>query len=492
MSALDDARQAGLLAKHRPTLAYHRQEPYWASSPAIMTDCAVEGRYATVLQTRGGELIAQAGPIARAPATRPRVPERDDLRRTASRGGRRAPTTSTPTAAPTSRTPPACRRCPGLHGTSSTAATSGGRATACGCSTGSSTCSTTRAWPASALHEGDWEMVQVAIDDGRPPAVDVRAAQRRREARRLGRRPHGGGNGRGIAARVYVGLGSHASYFDPGEYRISLFPMLDHARGNGRRGAPARRRTDGRRRWLEWPGRWGRMGPSDTSSPRGRSSTRSSGSARTRSTPTPADGGCKLGPIYVASPVAAPYPLITARRDGDGVLISYDVRAAEEPPARLLLSSSPRNPTRRPPRTRSSWGRDGRPSVTRRASARATMSCTRRHSVRRTPRATPSPSLSRLRDATDRSLPARASRCGCWSSSPTTGAAVSPRCARRSAPPSVPTPTAAAGRSDTCSRPPAGARDRRDCASHERDRSRDRRARVPAAAAGIRPRPPAA
>ena len=61
MSAIEEARAKGLLAKHAPTLAYHKQEPYWASSPAVMTDCALEGRYATYLQSKNGTLIAQAG-----------------------------------------------------------------------------------------------------------------------------------------------------------------------------------------------------------------------------------------------------------------------------------------------------------------------------------------------------------------------------------------------------------------------------------------------
>jgi hypothetical protein len=43
-AALEKARRAGLLKAHAPTLAYHRQEPYWASSPGVMTDCYVEAR----------------------------------------------------------------------------------------------------------------------------------------------------------------------------------------------------------------------------------------------------------------------------------------------------------------------------------------------------------------------------------------------------------------------------------------------------------------
>ena len=245
VSALDDARQAGLLAKHRPTLAYHRQEPYWASSPAIMTDCAVEGRYATILQTRGGELIAQAGPIARAPATRPRVPERNDLRR------------RHPAEACEHRPPQRPRRHlrRGRCSHAGAARLHGRRLRPLRPGVGRPRVAAVLALlPVQRQEPGRHRPARGRLGDGagrdrRRPSHrrDVRAAQRRREARRLGRRPHGGANGRGIAAglrrprlaRVVLRSG-----------RVPHQPLPDARPCAGQRppGAPARRRTDGRRR----------------------------------------------------------------------------------------------------------------------------------------------------------------------------------------------------------------------------------------------------
>ena len=345
MSALDDARQAGLLAKHRPTLAYHRQEPYWASSPAIMTDCAVEGRYATILQTRGGELIAQAGRSL----VRPQLDLAFLNGTTYGDGIPQRPASTDHLNAHGGTYVEDAARMQALPGY--TDVVYGRYARGSG----------DRVWlqywlfylfndkslAGIGLHEGDWEMVQVAIDDGRPSGATFaqHSGAEKRDDWADVRTAEGTG---GASPLVYVGLGSHASYFDPGEYRISLFPMLDHARGNGRRVRPRVVELTGDAGWLEWPGRWGRMGPSDTSSPRGPQQHEKQWKRPDAFHADARGRRRKLGPIYVAVPGAAPYPLITARRDGDGVLISYDVRAAEEPPARLLLSVESTDPHEAP------------------------------------------------------------------------------------------------------------------------------------------------
>ena len=71
-AALDAARSAGLLAKHRPTVAYHKQEPYFGAELFYIysQDRALHGRVAR----RRAATAASARPA-----------RTDDLRRTASR-----------------------------------------------------------------------------------------------------------------------------------------------------------------------------------------------------------------------------------------------------------------------------------------------------------------------------------------------------------------------------------------------------------------------
>jgi hypothetical protein len=227
MSAADDARRAGLLVKHAPTLAYHKHEPYWASSPAVMTDCVVEGRYATYLQTKNGSLIAQAGPSL----VRPQLdlaflngetygddvaqkPAFDDYLN--AHGGTYVEDAARMQARPGYGDVVYGRYVEGQDD---------------------------RVWlqywlfyyfndkslAGIGLHEGDWEMVQVAIDHGMPSAATYAqhdGAEKRDDWEQV-RKAEGSD---GASPLTYVALGSHASYFDPGEYRIRVFPTLDHAR----------------------------------------------------------------------------------------------------------------------------------------------------------------------------------------------------------------------------------------------------------------------
>ena len=195
------------------------------------------------------------------------------------------------------------------------------------------------------LHEGDWEMVQVAIDGGRPSGATFaqHSGAEKRDDWADVRTAEGTG---GASPLVYVGLGSHASYFDPGEYRISLFPMLDHARGNGRRVRPRVVELTGDAGWLEWPGRWGRMGPSDTSSPRGPQQHEKQWKRPDAFHADARGRRRKLGPIYVAVPGAAPSPADHRAARWRRVLISYDVRAAEVAEARAAAAVGR---VRRPP-----------------------------------------------------------------------------------------------------------------------------------------------
>jgi hypothetical protein len=118
-------------------------------------------------------------------------------------------------------------------------------------------------------HEGDWELVQVRVDDGGRAREATFAQHTWAEGCGWsGVRREGG------APVVFVANGSHASYSRPGTHDRFFPDPNDEADGRGRRQRPAAERiTDGAPAWVAWPGRWGRtrarLVPSEASSPRG-------------------------------------------------------------------------------------------------------------------------------------------------------------------------------------------------------------------------------
>jgi len=118
-------------------------------------------------------------------------------------------------------------------------------------------------------HEGDWEMIQVRVDDDARPmfanyaqhnggsSCDWRDARFRKDPKQRNR------------PVVFVGGGSHASYFTPGGHDTTGIGG-DRADGQGRTDRSAKLRTVEYTipAWLNWPGFWGAsMGAVD--SPRG-------------------------------------------------------------------------------------------------------------------------------------------------------------------------------------------------------------------------------
>ncbi len=103
------------------------------------------------------------------------------------------------------------------------------------------------------LHEGDWEEVQVGLDEKQEPDVVVFSQ-------------HGGGGSCDLfefqqtengAPIVYVALGSHANYPVPGQYGLP-FLGSDYANGKGPAITPSIEVLgDELPNWLEWPGHWG-------------------------------------------------------------------------------------------------------------------------------------------------------------------------------------------------------------------------------------------
>lgn len=105
-------------------------------------------------------------------------------------------------------------------------------------------------------HEGDWEMIQLRLDEDGAP-MDATYASRHGDVRHrwVDLEPGGGG-----APVVYVARGSHACYARPG--RHGRAPTRDRADGRGREVRPALEDLeDWRAGWVHWPGRWGASSP---------------------------------------------------------------------------------------------------------------------------------------------------------------------------------------------------------------------------------------
>jgi hypothetical protein len=111
------------------------------------------------------------------------------------------------------------------------------------------------------LHEGDWEMVQLRVDESSDPAVPDRAVYGQHDGASYREWDQVlKADGRPDTPLVYSGRGSHASYFEPGLYSTKAwFDIADGARPavdmklEAMHGATPS--------WAQWPGRWGDTQP---------------------------------------------------------------------------------------------------------------------------------------------------------------------------------------------------------------------------------------
>ncbi len=190
-------------------------------------------------------------------------------------------------------------------------------------------------------HEGDWEMIQLRIgDDGKP--VEATYSQHSfgekrpwRGVRKVGSRP-----------LVFVAVASHACYFQPGRFRFQRV-FLDHALGDGESVVPKLVDiTDGGgASWVEWPGRWG----STSSLIGGIGASPPSPCEQTTRWNKPstyhADAIKRPPPTRAVAPIPAPPPpTSTVRRDKDGLVVRYSVRAPkgdQTEPVLLVVSVDP-------------------------------------------------------------------------------------------------------------------------------------------------------
>lgn len=113
-------------------------------------------------------------------------------------------------------------------------------------------------------HEGDWEMIQVALNQYGLPlgATYFQHDDGGQDACTFSSLHYSLGAYANISPRVYVAEGSHASYARPGTFEYGQ----DSADGNGDVAYPVVRMMDpDESSWVKWPGKWGDSGSSPAS-----------------------------------------------------------------------------------------------------------------------------------------------------------------------------------------------------------------------------------
>jgi hypothetical protein len=194
------------------------------------------------------------------------------------------------------------------------------------------------------LHEGDWEMVQLRLDEaGTVPDLAVYAAHKEASARawahveRVGSRPV-----------VYPARGSHASYFTPGTHWTGVW--FDHADGAGFSPDIALDVIeDGNDafRWAHWPGFWGDTrptgAPADAYSPSGLA-PRKAWRDPVALLLTAKDHDQFLAQERGPAPAVPVAPQLGLAREGDALKISYASAgwpAGAEPAQLVVTLNSP-------------------------------------------------------------------------------------------------------------------------------------------------------
>jgi hypothetical protein len=189
------------------------------------------------------------------------------------------------------------------------------------------------------LHEGDWEMVQFRMHDAEPD-VAVYAQHTYGEQRPW--KDVEKEDGRPV---VYVGRGSHASYFEAGFHTTEAWYDL----ADGKRPAPELTLEileDDAPGWALWPGRWGDTQP------------RLPGGIQQ---PSPTGPGVKKqwrNPDSLLDEArtperkpAAEAPEVAIARNGDWMRITFDFERRDPAPRSLVVTVNSRDEAGVPPRT---------------------------------------------------------------------------------------------------------------------------------------------
>lgn len=186
------------------------------------------------------------------------------------------------------------------------------------------------------LHEGDWEMVQLRMTESESePEIAVYAQHAFCEVR-----PWGDVEKLGERPLVYVGRGSHASFFTAGYHPTAFYDVTDGKR-SPKSGPRLELIGDDPPAWLEWPGYWGgdragAMGPG--------------GPCRHLQWTEPE----KLLEKEAVTPPGArdpEEPKLGARRRRNRLLLEFDFSAMPEPPRRLVATVNSEDEAEVPPRS---------------------------------------------------------------------------------------------------------------------------------------------
>lgn len=200
------------------------------------------------------------------------------------------------------------------------------------------------------VHEGDWEMVQFRMDEhGSEPETAVyaqhtfcevrpwsdvrRLAQERADA---GEEPAPGDSDRPL---VFVGRGSHASFFEPGYHPTDFYDVTD---GRRRPKADARLELIGPDPpgWLAWPGRWGgsRTGYTGPTAPCSHDQW------------SEPEALMRMQPRVRSQAPAQDAPRVWARRRRGHLLLEFDFSRMPEAPKRLVATVNSEDEADVPPR----------------------------------------------------------------------------------------------------------------------------------------------
>ena len=193
-------------------------------------------------------------------------------------------------------------------------------------------------------HEGDWEMIQLRMHPSEDrPDLAVYAQHRYGEKRRWTDVEK-----RGERPVVYVGRGSHASYYEEGFHQTEAWYDL----ADGKRGAPdpltLELIRDDENAWMLWPGRWGDTKPNPDDK-LGLHSNAPTGPGRKKQWSKPNDWLNEATETKLIKAQAAPDVQIV--RDAGRLRVDYDFTQRDPRPLELVVTVNSRDEKGVPPKT---------------------------------------------------------------------------------------------------------------------------------------------
>lgn len=188
------------------------------------------------------------------------------------------------------------------------------------------------------VHEGDWEMIQLRLDQAESePEIAVYAQHTFCEVRTWEnvRRLAGEKQAEGIEPAagdrdrpmVYPGRGSHASFFEPGYHPTDFYDVTDGTR-RPKAGTRLTVVGDGSPPWAAWPGHWGgsRTGYAGPTAP------------CTHTQWSRPEALMESRAVVPEQPTEPHSPRLWARRRRNRLLLEFDFSRMPRPPKRLIAT----------------------------------------------------------------------------------------------------------------------------------------------------------